>query len=305
MAIKQENMLLKIGIGEFCHELIRRWTWVAASGIAVGIVFGIFAWTTYDTYRADVLLVPNSVNDASGLSAMASQFGGLANLAGLSIPQAKDKTTLALQVLESRQFLNEFARNRNLEVPLIAVKGWNKETDTAIYDLEKFDPKTNTWLKRQSGESTYYPTTTELYLALMRLIEIEYNKTEQTVSISFVYYEKHRSKQYLDWLISDLNENMRNAEVLELQRTVDYLTEKAESASNVDIQTSFYRIIEERLKAIALASVRLEYVLKTIDPAITPEEKYAPKRALIVVLGVLVGSLFGSCGICISIMFRR
>ena len=40
-----------------------------------------------------------------------------------------------------------------------------------------------------------------------------------------------------------------------------------------------------------LAEVSKEYVLKTIDPANAPEEKAKPKRALIVVLGTMLGGI--------------
>jgi len=38
-----------------------------------------------------------------------------------------------------------------------------------------------------------------------------------------------------------------------------------------------------------LAQVKKEYVFKTIDPAQVPDRKNGPKRALIVVLGALLG----------------
>ena len=42
-----------------------------------------------------------------------------------------------------------------------------------------------------------------------------------------------------------------------------------------------------------LAQVRTEYLFKTIDPAVVPEEKDEPKRALICVLGFLLGGMLG------------
>jgi len=42
------------------------------------------------------------------------------------------------------------------------------------------------------------------------------------------------------------------------------------------------------------ANVRDEYVFKTIDPALVPEEKSGPKRALICVLGVLFGAMLST-----------
>jgi LPS O-antigen subunit length determinant protein (WzzB/FepE family) len=41
-----------------------------------------------------------------------------------------------------------------------------------------------------------------------------------------------------------------------------------------------------------LAKVRQEYAFKTIDPAVVPEVKSEPKRALICVLGTLLGGMF-------------
>jgi LPS O-antigen subunit length determinant protein (WzzB/FepE family) len=40
-----------------------------------------------------------------------------------------------------------------------------------------------------------------------------------------------------------------------------------------------------------LAEVSDEYVLKTIDPANSPDEKAKPKRALIVVLATMLGGM--------------
>ncbi len=53
----------------------------------------------------------------------------------------------------------------------------------------------------------------------------------------------------------------------------------------------FYQLIEEQTKNMMLTQVKTEYVLKTVDPAQVPEEKAKPKRALIVVLGTILGGL--------------
>ena len=42
-----------------------------------------------------------------------------------------------------------------------------------------------------------------------------------------------------------------------------------------------------------LAEVRPEYVFKTIDPAIAPEKKSKPSRALICIIGTFIGGVLG------------
>jgi LPS O-antigen subunit length determinant protein (WzzB/FepE family) len=48
---------------------------------------------------------------------------------------------------------------------------------------------------------------------------------------------------------------------------------------------------EEQTKNMMLTKVKAEYVLKTIDPPQVPDEKAGPKRALIVVLGTMLGGM--------------
>jgi LPS O-antigen subunit length determinant protein (WzzB/FepE family) len=84
---------------------------------------------------------------------------------------------------------------------------------------------------------------------------------------------------------------MREQDKIEAQNSIDYLTKKLQETQLSDMQTVFYQLIEEQTKTIMLAEVSKEYVLKTIDPANAPEEKAKPKRALIVVLGTMLGGI--------------
>ena len=43
-----------------------------------------------------------------------------------------------------------------------------------------------------------------------------------------------------------------------------------------------------------LAEVRQEYVFKTIDPAVAPEEKSGPRRALICILTTLLAGMLAA-----------
>ncbi len=60
------------------------------------------------------------------------------------------------------------------------------------------------------------------------------------------------------------------------------------------MQSTFYKLIEEQTKSLMLAEVQEEFVFRVIDPAVVPELKDSPKRALICILGMLFGGLLGS-----------
>jgi hypothetical protein len=111
------------------------------------------------------------------------------------------------------------------------------------------------------------------------------------IILAIEHYSPEIATQWLKWLVNDINSTMREQDKIEAQNSIDYLTKKLEETQLSDMQTVFYQLIEEQTKTIMLAEVSKEYVLKTIDPANAPEEKAKPKRALIVVLGTILGGI--------------
>jgi LPS O-antigen subunit length determinant protein (WzzB/FepE family) len=64
-------------------------------------------------------------------------------------------------------------------------------------------------------------------------------------------------------------------------------------------------LVEEQAKTIMFAEVRDEYVFKTIDPAFVPEEKAKPKRALICILGTMLGCMLAMIMVLVRHFFRK
>jgi LPS O-antigen subunit length determinant protein (WzzB/FepE family) len=71
------------------------------------------------------------------------------------------------------------------------------------------------------------------------------------------------------------------------------------------MQTIFYQLIEEQTKTLMLAEIGDEYALKTLSAAKVPEEKSKPKRALIVVLGTLLGGMLAMMIVLVRYFSRK
>jgi uncharacterized protein involved in exopolysaccharide biosynthesis len=50
-----------------------------------------------------------------------------------------------------------------------------------------------------------------------------------------------------------------------------------------------YNLIENQTKSLMLANARDEYAFVVVDPAVPPEKRVRPQRALIVAVGLLLG----------------
>jgi len=90
-------------------------------------------------------------------------------------------------------------------------------------------------------------------------------------------------------LVKDINEEMRNRELVEAQKSINYLNQQIAQTNIADIQTMLFSLIEEQTKTIMLANVREEYVFETVDRAIVAEKKSKPSRALICIMAVMLG----------------
>jgi uncharacterized protein involved in exopolysaccharide biosynthesis len=279
--------------------------------ILISFIFAVgsvaFALSKPNVYKASVLLAPVSTEGgAGGVGALAGKFGGLASMAGINLGgSGGDKTTLALEIIKSRSFIESFIAKHDLLVPLMAAKNWDLATDTLILDEELYDVANKKWLREVKAPKKPEPSSWEAYKTLSKLLTVSQDKTSSMVNIEMEFYSPTIAKQWLTWLIKDINEFMREQDQIEAQASIDYLTEQLSEIELATMETVFYQLIEEQTKNMMLTRVKKEYVLKTIDPAQVPDTKDKPKRALIVVLGTMLGGILSVLIVLIRYFSRK
>jgi len=264
--------------------------------IVISCIFSIgsitFALSKPDVYKASILLSPASSEGASGMGALAGQFGGLASLAGVSLGRGgTDKTALAMEIIKSRGFLEAFIAKHDLLVPLMATKKWDKVNNQLILDSEIYDKRDNKWVAEATYPNAAGPSAWQGYKKLLSLLSVAQDKTTSLIIINIEFYSPEIAKQWLMWLVADVNDFMRRQDENEAQASIDYLTKQLEKIEVSAMETVFYQLIEEQTKNMMLTKVSTQYVLKTIDPAQVPDIKAGPKRALIVILGTILGGI--------------
>nr|WP_297399474.1 Wzz/FepE/Etk N-terminal domain-containing protein [uncultured Marinobacter sp.] len=264
--------------------------------IAITFVFAVagVAYALYkpNIYQASVLLAP--ANEEGGVSGLAGQLGGLASLAGISLGGGgSNQTVIAREVLQSRAFLADFIRRHNLEVPLMATEGWNVKNQTWVYDRDVYNPDTNEWLTDEEGES-YKPIDWDLVKAFRENhLNVSENKDNGMITVSVESLSPPAAQQWAEWLVADINEHMRREDVAEASARIDYLEDKLNDTNVAGMQQVFYQLIESETRTVMLANAQQEYVFETVDPAVVPQEKSEPKRALIAIVATLLGGMLG------------
>ncbi|WP_024602511.1 Wzz/FepE/Etk N-terminal domain-containing protein [Pseudoalteromonas sp. TB41] len=272
-----------------------KWIIIAITTLfAVASVF--YAINQPNIYKSEALLAPAEQDKAGGLGTLAGQFGGLASLAGVNLGASGgvDKTQMALEVLKSRKFTSEFIQKHNVLPDLMAVKSWDRETNTIIYNELVYNKAEKKWLREVKAPFKAEPSMQEAYKAFSQLVTANTNTENGMVTIAVEHVSPYIAQQWVNWLILDINSTMKQRDVVEANKSTEFLMNQLENTKVADIRAVLYKLVEEQAKTIMFANVRDEYVFKTIDPAIVPEQKFKPKRALICVLGVLLGGIFST-----------
>lgn len=265
---------------------------VAVACLLAGIVGVVYSMNLSNEYRSEVLLAPAEEANGGGLNALAGQFGGLASLAGVDLAGGKsDKVSIALEILKSKSFIGEFVAKRNLKPVIMASDGWNRSSNTLVFDEEIYDANSNSWVRQVSAPLQPEPSLQEVHKKFVE-DHLSVNKDKETgfVKIAVTHHSPYVAKEITTNLINDINDRMRRLDIAEAEKSIGYLTDALEKTAIADMQQIFYQLIEKQQQTKMLANVRDEYVFKVIDPAVVPEKKSGPKRALICLL--LVTSAF-------------
>ena len=260
----------------------------------------VYAISKPNVYTAHGLYTPKSDDSSGGLAKLAGQFGGLASMAGVNIGgSGESKTDVAIELLASRYFLQSFIEKHDLIAPLLAATDWDEQTDSLVYDLELYDPQQQKWVREAPPGKAVEPTAWEAYTNLKNNITVDYESKKGLIKISLDYYSPKLAAQWLNLLVKDMNEFWQQKELDETQRNIELLSKKAENTQLAEIREVFFSLIADQTKSNLLAQTTEEPMFQTVADVIVPEEKSAPSRALLCIIGFIFSGFFA----CVISMF--
>lgn len=257
---------------------------------AFAVIAVIVALIIPNQYKATAVVAPAQSGGSSMLGAMASQFGGLASLAGIELGGSEgSEAQEAMEIMQSWGFIETFIEKNNLAVEVFAAEGWNAQNNKLSIDSSLYDTEQQQWVRNPPSGKTIAPTSWELYEEFSERLSVSQDKKTGLVSVSVEYYSPLIAKQWVDLYIATINDYMRDRKLAQVNRNIEYLEVQIDKTAIADMREVFYQVVEEQIKNKMLAEASPEYAFTTVSRAMLPEEKSQPKRALICVLATLLG----------------
>ena len=263
--------------------------------IAITVVFAvasvIYALSVPNQYKAIALLAP-AQSDGGGLSGALGQMGGLASLAGISLGGGESgEAQIAQEIMKSWSYIEGFIAENNIAVEVYAAQGWSKGSNELQINDGVYDTENKQWLIENEAGVTGPPSSWSLFQAFSGRLAVSEDKKSGLVSVSIEYYSPQVAKQWVDLYVESINRFMQQRQVDKVTRNIAYLQEQIGKTSVAEMREVFYTIIEEQTKSKMLAEASPDYAFVAVGPSMVPEEKSQPKRALICILGTLLGGM--------------
>ena len=255
------------------------------------VVSVIYALSLPNQYKASALLAP-AQQQSGGLSGALADFGGLAALAGVNIGgNDGGEAQIAQEIFVSWGFIEKFIQQNNLAVEVFAADGWDEQRNQISIDDDLYSVEENRWTRTPPSGKTANPTSWELYEEFLEKVSISADKKTGLISLSVEYYSPYIAKQWVDQLVVAINQHMQQRKLQMVNTNIQYLEAQIQKTPIAEMREVFYTIIEEQVKSKMLAEASPEYVFVTVSPAMVPAEKSQPKRALICILGTILGGM--------------
>ena len=275
----------EISIAEMCAILWKsKWLLIAVSVAAALVAYGVSRILPVK-YDAVIVLSPvtgqSSSDKLGALSSMASSLGGLGGLLGFSASGNEHKAE-AIATLQSEALTESFIQINDL-LPILYARQWDARTKT----WNTTDPKKRPTLWKAN----------RMFAGNIRGIT-ENSKTGM-VTLTISWKDPAQAASWANGLVRLANDYLRDKEIQRSERNIQYLTAQAAKASEIELRTAIFALMQNEIKSEMVSKGNDEYALKVIDPAAVPEKPASPQPLLLSISAALAA--FALCSLVVLV----
>jgi uncharacterized protein involved in exopolysaccharide biosynthesis len=258
--------------GVLVRVLLQRWRFVIVVALICASLALAWRLITPRIYRASVLVSVVDEKDSlsGGLSALVGQLGPLASLAGGLGGGSNDARAIAM--LESRALARQYIQSENL-MPILFADKWDASE------------------KRWQANLSRVPTLWDGVKKFSGLRRVAQDSKTRLVTVTVDWKDAKLATQWCNDLIRLTNQILRERELIEARKNIQYLAGQALSVNRIEVQNAVSALIQREMKREMLANGAKDFALTVIDPAVMPERPSPPGIVTSVAIGTMAGVL--------------
>jgi uncharacterized protein involved in exopolysaccharide biosynthesis len=266
-----------VSLAPLIRTLISSWRMLLIGGALAAAAGYLLSLSVSAKYVASVLAAPSAPEEGgTSLASLASRFGALGGLVGGSLGTVDSKRAALVASLTSRQFVDRFIAEHQID-KLIFARHW--------------DAKAQLWKKNWLGR---VPTPQDSFEYFIRhVLTVDEDKRTGLIRISMRWKSPQSCAMWANAYVKEANQDARDRAMQEANQSIEHLTREMARMETVEVRQSMASLMESQLDKRMVATVRPDYALRIIDPAVAPDlDKFvSPQRWLYSIAGGVLGVL--------------
>jgi uncharacterized protein involved in exopolysaccharide biosynthesis len=249
-------------------------------------------------YTAEAVLKPVASKEAGRVSSLATQFGGLASIAGINSPGVATSTEL-VSLLKSKVLKKQVIEKYNL-LPVLFPKKWDEGkkawktsrsnfTINPLVLVSKLMPEKPGTAKKEKN----IPDTWDGIRALDAIVNVDYDMKKDEIRITVNFRDSEKAAAIANYFVTELNERMSSEAKRMAVVNKAYLERQLPENNDILVQQKIYSLIAEKIETMMMAEVNEGFSFKVLDPPMAPDMKSKPKRAQMVIVAFMISLFLG------------
>ena len=263
--------------------------------------FSFYALSLPNIYESESLLTPVQQGSSQG-----SQAGGLAALVGINLNDANaNNVDVTLETSKSFDFYRYLNERRSIDKYILAVDNYSYSEDKLYFNEAIYNSEQDKWVVDANGKSSQ-PSLLKSYKAFKKdHFSFVRDKITGLIEFKFEHQSPQVSKDILDFIIKDLNQYIRDREIIEARDSIKFIELQISKTPVPEVRKALAKLIELKAQKMMIGETTDEYALKVIQSPIEPEAPSYPSRRTICIVITLLGGLLSSIFVLIFHQIRN
>jgi uncharacterized protein involved in exopolysaccharide biosynthesis len=243
-----------ITVGEIAGDIRSARVIILTVMFGLGVIGALVGHFREKQYEATVVVMAVSGDSSrlGSLGALASQYGDLASIAGLTTPGASRKNE-AVAVLQSELLTEAYLKAQNL-LPILF-----DQKKTSFFGMLNDAGKAPTLWKG----NRYFKS---------QIRSVNEDKSTGLITLKIKWKDPRLASKWANDLVSITNTYLKDKAIREAERNIAYLKDQESKTTIVEARQAINSLLKNELDNEMVARGREEFALKVIDPAFPPEK---------------------------------
>lgn len=246
----------------------------------ISIIYSLMATPVYEASAA--MTHSSAMSRSQSSSASLDEIASFVSTGGIDSAGVSSEEKIAIQRITSKDYFTRIYENP------ILISCLYQECDLSNFDIHTFDE-----IEYQKSDS-FNAFSKPPFMVAYRHFRAQFRifPNVEVVNFSFKHFSPKTAYDFLNWIIIDANNYIRDHDVAKANKTIDFLSNTLVSKRNVEVQKLVAALMQKEIQTLALSEKTDYFAFEIIDSPYIPEDRIYPRRSLIVITTFLISIFF-------------